>query len=114
MKLGLASLPQLWALSKEANTLWEQLEGNDRDKLDEVFKRAVSLLPLPEQFSEVKGYLATGKDPLPARIGGALMHPSVRGVAFGDLASTFASDHRHSDETGIFICPHCDEPTALD
>lgn len=113
MKLGLASLPQLWALSKEANGLWEQLDGNDRDKLDEVFKRAITLLPLPEQFSDVKGYLATGKDPLPARIAGAMMHPSVRGVTLDSLRATYASEHSH-EETGIFICPHCEEPTALD
>lgn len=105
------NLPAILSLAREAKELWNSLEGSDRDRIDGIVRQALTLLPTPAGLVQVKGYLTHGKDPLPVRIAGALMHPEARNlIASGDWRSAVgvtADDVQAVRERAVYLCPHC-------
>lgn len=74
----LGQLPALISLSREAQDIWSQLEGTDQERVDALFRRVIKMLPTPARLAQVRGYLIESKDPLPARLAGAFLHPETR------------------------------------
>lgn len=74
----LSRLPMLLSFAREAKALWDDLEGNDRDRLDQLFRKGMTILPTPARVAQVRGYLIESKEPLPVRLAAAALHPEVR------------------------------------
>lgn len=74
-------------LAREARAIWEDMEGGDRDKVDALVRKAVSMAPLPEPLEVVRSYLRDSAEPLPVRLMGAALHPATR-MAFSNLSYT--------------------------
>lgn len=67
-------------LARKAKSIWEDLGGQDRERVDALVREAVTVARLPASLEPVRSFLATGSDPLPMRLVGAFLHPATRQV----------------------------------
>lgn len=73
--MDLKNIPQLLSLGQKLLSVWDQIPATAQDRLDTVVREGVKILPLSEDWDEVRGMLASGGGPLPARLIGAFMNP---------------------------------------
>lgn len=111
---NLTKLPALLSFVKEADKTWESLELNDREKVDALMRKGLELIPTPEALDPARKFLLEGTDPLPARIAGALAHPSTREYLTKGKPVIGHQPLEEEVRTGLIFCPDCQSPITID
>lgn len=108
--MELADVAALVSIGKDLKSIWDNVAGDDRKKLDSVVRKLGETLIKDPALERQKQFLVSGTDELPIRLAGLVLDKQLR-----KKIAMRVSDHRvKSDDVAVVKCRQCGALQDLD